>query len=119
MNFHEYQAKQLFADFGIPVPAGRVASSADEAVEAAQSLGDVSEKVIPKPVLVSRPDSGGTLKVRYFMPHNCHKALAIANRGWQAAVAADAHLANGLNVANGRVVHPAVAEALGYELSVA
>ncbi|KPN19636.1 ADP-forming succinate--CoA ligase subunit beta [Luteimonas terrae] len=40
MNFHEYQAKQLFADFGIPVPAGRVASSADEAVEAAQSLGD-------------------------------------------------------------------------------
>jgi len=40
MNFHEYQAKQLFADFGIPVPAGRVASSADEAVEAAKSLGD-------------------------------------------------------------------------------
>ncbi|PBJ82865.1 ADP-forming succinate--CoA ligase subunit beta [Lysobacteraceae bacterium NML93-0399] len=40
MNFHEYQAKQLFADFGIPVPAGRVASSADEAVEAAKSLGE-------------------------------------------------------------------------------
>lgn len=40
MNFHEYQAKQLFADYGIPVPAGRVAASADEAVEAARSLGD-------------------------------------------------------------------------------
>ena len=40
MNFHEYQAKQLFADYGIPVPAGRVASTADEAVEAAKSLGD-------------------------------------------------------------------------------
>lgn len=40
MNFHEYQAKQLFADYGIAVPAGRVASSADEAVEAAQSLGN-------------------------------------------------------------------------------
>ncbi|QNN45703.1 ADP-forming succinate--CoA ligase subunit beta [Thermomonas brevis] len=40
MNFHEYQAKQLFADYGIAVPAGRVASSADEAVEAAKSLGD-------------------------------------------------------------------------------
>ncbi|MEE7559585.1 ADP-forming succinate--CoA ligase subunit beta [Xanthomonas sp. Kuri4-2] len=39
MNFHEYQAKQLFADYGIPVPAGRVASTADEAVEAANSLG--------------------------------------------------------------------------------
>ncbi|MGB3393989.1 MAG: ADP-forming succinate--CoA ligase subunit beta [Stenotrophomonas sp.] len=40
MNFHEYQAKQLFADYGIPVPAGRVASSAAEAVEAAKSLGN-------------------------------------------------------------------------------
>ena len=39
MNFHEYQAKQLFADYGIPVPAGRVASTADEAVEAANALG--------------------------------------------------------------------------------
>ena len=40
MNFHEYQAKQLFADYGIAVPAGRVASSADEAVQAAKSLGN-------------------------------------------------------------------------------
>ena len=39
MNFHEYQAKQLFADYGIPVPAGRVASTAEEAVEAANALG--------------------------------------------------------------------------------
>ncbi len=43
----------------------------------AMGLGDVSEKVIPKPVLVSRPSAGGTVKVRYFMPHSCHKALAI------------------------------------------
>ncbi|MBU6421912.1 MAG: ADP-forming succinate--CoA ligase subunit beta [Gammaproteobacteria bacterium] len=39
MNLHEYQAKQLFAAYGIPVPNGRVAKSADEAVTAAQSLG--------------------------------------------------------------------------------
>ncbi len=39
MNFHEYQAKQLFADFGIPVPPGKVAASADEAVEVASALG--------------------------------------------------------------------------------
>ena len=31
MNFHEYQAKQLFADYGIAVPAGRVARSPEEA----------------------------------------------------------------------------------------
>jgi succinyl-CoA synthetase beta subunit len=39
MNFHEYQAKQLFAGYGIPVPAGRVASTPAEAVDAAKSLG--------------------------------------------------------------------------------
>jgi len=39
MNFHEYQAKQLFAEYGIPVPAGRTASTPDEAVEAANALG--------------------------------------------------------------------------------
>lgn len=40
-------------------------------------LGDVSQKVIPKPVLLSAPKAGGTLQVRYFMPHICHKSLAI------------------------------------------
>jgi len=39
MNFHEYQAKKLFADYGIPVPAGTVASTPQEAVEAARGLG--------------------------------------------------------------------------------
>jgi succinyl-CoA synthetase beta subunit len=39
MNFHEYQAKQLFADYGIAVPPGRVARTADEAVEAAKTIG--------------------------------------------------------------------------------
>ena len=39
MNFHEYQAKQLFADYGIPVPKGQVAATPDEAVEAAKALG--------------------------------------------------------------------------------
>ncbi len=39
MNFHEYQAKDIFASYGIPVPAGEVAKSAAEAVEAAHKLG--------------------------------------------------------------------------------
>ena len=43
----------------------------------AMGLGDVSDMVIPKPVLVSPAKSGGTLQVRYFMPHSCHRALAI------------------------------------------
>jgi succinyl-CoA synthetase beta subunit len=39
MNLHEYQAKEVFRSFGIPVPAGRVAASPDEAVSAAEALG--------------------------------------------------------------------------------
>src|SRR3546814_17485509 len=39
MNFHEYQAKQLFADYGIAVPAGRVARTPKEAVDAAKAIG--------------------------------------------------------------------------------
>jgi succinyl-CoA synthetase beta subunit len=38
MNLHEYQSKALFRFYGIPVPHGKIAFSADEAVEAAQSL---------------------------------------------------------------------------------
>ncbi|MDV3255590.1 MAG: acetate--CoA ligase family protein, partial [Lysobacter sp.] len=42
MNFHEYQAKQLFAEYGIAVPAGRIARTPEEAVEAAKSIpGDL------------------------------------------------------------------------------
>lgn len=39
MNFHEYQAKELFAEYGIAVPPGKVASSPDQAVDAAKALG--------------------------------------------------------------------------------
>jgi succinyl-CoA synthetase beta subunit len=39
MNLHEYQSKKIFADYGIPVPKGIVANTADEAVAAAEKLG--------------------------------------------------------------------------------
>jgi succinyl-CoA synthetase beta subunit len=39
LNLHEYQAKALFAEYGIPIPSGRVAASPAEAHEAAESLG--------------------------------------------------------------------------------
>ena len=39
MNLHEYQAKQLFAEYGLPIPQGVACSSPQEAVEAASSLG--------------------------------------------------------------------------------
>src|SRR5690606_30206178 len=38
MNIHEYQAKELLAKFGVPVPAGYAAFTADEAAAAAEKL---------------------------------------------------------------------------------
>ena len=38
MNIHEYQAKELLAKYGVPVPAGYAAMTADEAVVAAGKL---------------------------------------------------------------------------------
>jgi len=39
LNLHEYQSKALFAEYGIPIPDGRVAASPAEARDAAESLG--------------------------------------------------------------------------------
>lgn len=39
MNLHEYQSKQLFRDYSIPVPNGFPATSPEEAVDAAKKLG--------------------------------------------------------------------------------
>jgi alanine dehydrogenase len=45
------------------------------------------------------------------LPH----VVAMAGKGWQAALRDDPHLAAGLNVHAGQVVHPAVARDLGYD----
>ena len=45
------------------------------------------------------------------LPH----ALQIADNGWKAAMRANSHLAEGLNVWDGKVTYKAVAEDLGYE----
>ena len=46
MNLHEYQAKALFRDYGMPVPDSAVASTADEAKQAAAGLK--TKKVVVK-----------------------------------------------------------------------
>jgi succinyl-CoA synthetase beta subunit len=39
MNIHEYQAKQVLREYGVPVPRGEPAFSVDEAEKAAKALG--------------------------------------------------------------------------------
>ncbi len=39
MNLHEYQAKSLFKEYGLPVSDGHAVDTADEAVAAAKKIG--------------------------------------------------------------------------------
>src|SRR5690606_27357899 len=39
MNLHEFQAKELLAQFGVPIPRGRIAASPPEAASVARRLG--------------------------------------------------------------------------------
>ena len=39
MNLHEYQGKQLFAEYGLPVSKGIAAQTPEEAVAAADVIG--------------------------------------------------------------------------------
>jgi succinyl-CoA synthetase beta subunit len=39
MKLHEYQSKNIFSKYGIPIPKGRVAATAQEANKSQKSLG--------------------------------------------------------------------------------
>ncbi len=53
MNLHEYQAKAVFSQYGMPVPNGKVATTAAEAEAAAASLST------PKVVVKAQVHAGG------------------------------------------------------------
>jgi succinyl-CoA synthetase beta subunit len=64
MNFHEYQAKELFAEYGIPVPAGIVAATPLAAVEAAREMGGDMWVVKAQVHAGGRGKAGGVKLVR-------------------------------------------------------
>jgi len=64
MNFHEYQAKELFAEYGIPVPAGRIARTPEEAAEAATALGGTQWVVKAQIHAGGRGKAGGVKLVK-------------------------------------------------------
>lgn len=61
MKLHEYQSKTIFAKYGIPIPKGRVAATADEAKQIAEELG--GRVVIKSQVLVGGRGKAGGVKV--------------------------------------------------------
>jgi succinyl-CoA synthetase beta subunit len=64
MNLHEYQAKELFRGYGISVPAGQVAASAEEAAAAARALGGGVWGVTAQVHAGGRGKAGGVKLVR-------------------------------------------------------
>jgi succinyl-CoA synthetase beta subunit len=61
LKLHEYQAKELLARFGVPVPAGKVAYTPDEARAIAQQVGKMT--VIKAQVHVGGRGKAGGVKL--------------------------------------------------------
>ena len=74
MKLHEYQSKTIFAKYGIPIPKGRVAATADEAKHIAEELG--GRVVIKSQVLVGGRGKAGGVKVA----RNPHEAAEYAQQ---------------------------------------
>jgi len=62
MNLHEYQAKQIFSDYGIPVPENRTISSVDEIEQAVSELGGNEWMVKVQVHAGGRGKAGGVIK---------------------------------------------------------
>src|SRR5574338_1189258 len=61
MKLHEYQSKNIFSKYGIPIPKGRVAATAQEAKQIAEELG--GRVVIKSQVLVGGRGKAGGVKL--------------------------------------------------------
>lgn len=61
MKLHEYQSKQIFGKYGIPIPRGRVAATAVEAKAIAEELG--GRVVVKSQVLVGGRGKAGGVKL--------------------------------------------------------
>jgi succinyl-CoA synthetase beta subunit len=61
MKLHEYQSKLIFAEYGVPIPKGRVAATAIEAKQIAQELG--GRVVVKSQVLVGGRGKAGGIRL--------------------------------------------------------
>lgn len=75
-------------DMGISGQESREALDADDALKAKleairlacgplMNLDDVTAKTVPKMTMVSRPQSGGAVSTRTFIPHRCHASIGV------------------------------------------
>ncbi|MGF1724157.1 ADP-forming succinate--CoA ligase subunit beta [Photobacterium nomapromontoriensis] len=76
MNLHEYQAKQLFAEYGLPVPEGYACDTPQEAAEAAGKIG--GEKWVVK----CQVHAGGRGKAGGVELHNTKEGIKAFAQKW-------------------------------------
>ena len=62
MNIHEYQAKQLFKNYGITIPHGKMAETPEQALEAAREI-DSQKWVVKAQVHAGGRGKGGGVKI--------------------------------------------------------
>lgn len=74
MKLHEYQSKRLFAEFGVPIPKGDIAATAEEARTIAEELG--GPVVVKSQVLVGGRGKAGGIKVA----QNVDQAYEVASQ---------------------------------------
>lgn len=61
MKLHEYLSKRIFADYGVPIPLGKVASKPAEAEEIARELG--GKVIVKSQVLVGGRGKAGGIRL--------------------------------------------------------
>ena len=61
MKLHEYRSKQIFSNYGIPIPSGRVAANAADAKQIAEELG--GHVVIKSQILVGGRGKAGGIRL--------------------------------------------------------
>ncbi len=74
MKIHEYQAKVILAEFGVPVPRGRVAATPAAAAAIAQELGGTV--VVKAQIHAGGRGKGGGVK----LAHSPHEAEQVASQ---------------------------------------
>jgi malate-CoA ligase subunit beta len=80
MNIHEYQTKDLFRHYQIPVPEGRMAHSTNQALAAAEQLGGEGWVVKAQIHAGGRGKAGGVLLARTFEEVRQHAEQLIGSR---------------------------------------
>jgi succinyl-CoA synthetase beta subunit len=76
MNLHEYQAKQLFAEYGLPVSTGYAVDTPEAAVEAAKKIGG------DKWVVKAQVHAGGRGKAGGVKLVDSYKEVAAFTQNW-------------------------------------